>query len=345
LFVSPDVWYNAGNLLLEEPGLNADTDPLLEDLVLGADTWSAAEGDWMNWNNVSLIVLGLAAFFGAFVVALWVSLVIWAFRDMRARTRDAFAQLLAALMVFVLGPLGIILYFMLRPRETLAEKYERSLEEEALLQDIEERQICPGCKQPIESDYVLCPICHTRLRHPCVHCGRLIHPRWTVCPYCAQSQRPVPGVERAGRVTLLDLESEGDLSSSTQVLAAAGVSAANQLPPDLAAELQREAQSSVGEGSELTYAPEEALYGIPADVDLQQDTDQIPTGETPEADEQDHPPPQDDEISSEAPDDGADPEIEGPVQESKPPTSETGQAQDETAKGGATRPLSLFRRQ
>ena len=169
----------------------------------------------MNWNNISLIVLGLAAFFGAFVVALWVSLVIWAFRDMRARTRDAFAQLLASLMVLVLGPFGIILYFILRPRETLAEKYERSLEEEALLQDIEERHICPGCKQPIEPDYVLCPICHTRLRHPCIHCGRLIHPRWSVCPYCAQSQRPVPGVERAGRVTLLDLEQEETLVSET----------------------------------------------------------------------------------------------------------------------------------
>jgi RNA polymerase subunit RPABC4/transcription elongation factor Spt4 len=166
----------------------------------------------MNWNNISLIVLGLASFFGAFVVALWVSLVIWTFRDMRARTRDAFAQLLASLMVLVLGPFGIILYFILRPRETLAEKYERSLEEEALLQDIEERNICPGCKQPIEPDYVLCPICHTRLRHPCLHCGRLIHPRWSVCPYCAQSQRPVPGLERAGQVTLLDLEKEETLS-------------------------------------------------------------------------------------------------------------------------------------
>jgi RNA polymerase subunit RPABC4/transcription elongation factor Spt4 len=162
----------------------------------------------MNWNNISLIVLGLAAFAGAFVVALWVSLVIWTFRDMRARTRDAFAQLLASLMVLVLGPFGIILYFILRPRETLADKYERSLEEEALLQDIEERHICPGCKQPIESDYVLCPICHTRLRQPCVHCGRLIHPRWNVCPYCAQSQRSVPGIDRAGQVTLLDLEKE-----------------------------------------------------------------------------------------------------------------------------------------
>lgn len=299
----------------------------------------------MNWNNVSLIVLGLAAFFGAFVVALWVSLVIWAFRDMRARTRDAFAQLLAALMVLVLGPFGIILYFMLRPRETLAEKYERSLEEEALLQDIEERQICPGCKQPIEPDYVLCPICHTRLRHPCVHCGRLIHPRWNVCPYCAQSQRPVPGVERAGRVTLLDLESESDLPSSTQVLAAAGASAANQLPPNLAAELQREAQSSVGEGREMTYAPEAALYGLSADADQQQqDTDQMPTVETEETDEPYEPPSQYGEIPSDDPDGDADLETENPAQESPPSTSGTDQVQDETPKDGATRPLSLFRR-
>jgi len=165
----------------------------------------------MNWNNLSLIILGLTAFLSAFIVALWVSLVIWTFRDMRARSRDAFAQLLAALMILVLGPLGMVLYFMLRPRETLAEKYERSLEEEALLQDIEERQICPGCKQPIEPDFVLCPICNVRLRTPCIHCGRLIHPRWSVCPYCAESQKPIPGVERAGTVTLLDLEEEEPL--------------------------------------------------------------------------------------------------------------------------------------
>ena len=178
----------------------------------------------MNWNNVSLVVLGLSAVISALLVGLWVSLVLWTFRDMRARSRDAFAQLLAALMVLVLGPAGAILYLLLRPRETLTEKYERSLEEEALLQDIEERQICPGCKQPIESDYMLCPVCHTRLRQSCVHCGRLIHPRWGMCPYCATSQKPVPGVEKAGHVTLLDLEEEqGLLQVESEVAFESGV--------------------------------------------------------------------------------------------------------------------------
>jgi RNA polymerase subunit RPABC4/transcription elongation factor Spt4 len=218
------------------------------------------KGDRMNWNNVSLVVLGLAAFFGAFFVALWASLVIWTFRDMRARTRDAFAQFLASLMVLVLGPFGIILYLILRPRESLAEKYERSLEEEALLQDIEERQICPGCKQPIQPDYVLCPICHTHLRTPCIHCSRLIHPRWSLCPYCGQGQKPIPGLEGAGNVSLQDLEMEPGMPAAElepavpldrddapefALPAFGGLEPEPQeLPPDMAAELQKEADAS-----------------------------------------------------------------------------------------------------
>jgi RNA polymerase subunit RPABC4/transcription elongation factor Spt4 len=222
----------------------------------------------MNWNNVSLVVLGLAAFFGAFFVALWASLVIWTFRDMRARSRDAFAQFLAALMVLVLGPFGVILYFILRPRESLAEKYERSLEEEALLQDIEERQICPGCKQPIQPDYRLCPICHTHLRTPCVHCGRLIHPRWNLCPYCAQSQKPIPGLDRAASLSLQDLEAESEPQPQLAGVAADKLyepafdfdedripefepldsespEEPKELPEELMAELQREADASM----------------------------------------------------------------------------------------------------
>jgi RNA polymerase subunit RPABC4/transcription elongation factor Spt4 len=219
----------------------------------------------MNWNNISLIVLGLAAFVGAFVVALWVSLVIWTFRDMRARTRDAFAQLLASLMVLVLGPFGIVLYFILRPRETLAEKYERSLEEEALLQDIEERHICPGCKQPIDPDYVLCPICHTRLRQPCIHCGRLIHPRWSVCPYCAESQRPVPGVERAGRVTLLDLEREAPRPATMGELSDDGRRAKDRASIEPVATTQSKSEGQLP--SKVEEEPSPDASGDEADID------------------------------------------------------------------------------
>ncbi len=144
----------------------------------------------MSLENIGPILTIIIAFTGAFLAAFWVSLVIWTFRDIRARSRDIFAQLLASLLVLIFGPLGLGLYLILRPRETLAEAYERSLEEEALLQDIEDRQVCPGCKHSIEPDFMICPYCHTRLRKLCPHCGRLLHLRWNVCPYCGG--RPSP---------------------------------------------------------------------------------------------------------------------------------------------------------
>jgi RNA polymerase subunit RPABC4/transcription elongation factor Spt4 len=142
-----------------------------------------------------------AALFGAFLTAVWISVVIWAFRDIRARSRDVFAQILATLMVLIFFPLfpfpGLILFMILRPRETLAEVYERSLEEEALLQGIEERLACPGCNRRIEEEFMVCPTCHTRLKKACPACGRLLHLRWNLCPYCGAVQTaakaaPVP---------------------------------------------------------------------------------------------------------------------------------------------------------
>src|SRR5512144_225020 len=95
--------------------------------------------------NVVLLAQILVACLGAYIVAFSAALIIWTFRDIRSRSRDIFAQLLATLMVAVFSLPGLFLYYILRPKETLAEAYERELAEEALLQDIEEKQACPSC--------------------------------------------------------------------------------------------------------------------------------------------------------------------------------------------------------
>ena len=125
------------------------------------------------------------AVFGAFTAALWLALIVWTFRDMRARSRDLFAQILAALVVAVLNVPGFIIYLILRPRETLAEAYERSLEEEALLQAIEERPTCPGCHRAVKHDWQTCPYCLTILKRECHNCGYLMELTWNVCPHCS----------------------------------------------------------------------------------------------------------------------------------------------------------------
>jgi hypothetical protein len=128
------------------------------------------------------------AIFGAMLAAFWLSLVIWSFRDMRLRSRDPLAQIMAALLVAVVPFVGIVLYMILRPPETLAERYERSLEEEALLQEIEEKPRCPGCARTVEDNWMICAYCHTDLKKPCLACANLLELYWNRCPYCATVQ-------------------------------------------------------------------------------------------------------------------------------------------------------------
>jgi len=134
--------------------------------------------------DLSNVLLGCLAGLGAMTAAFWLALIIWTFRDMRARSRDIFAQILAALLVAVLFLPGWVIYWMLRPKETLAEAYERSLEEEALLQGIEETLVCPGCGTRVQGEFVVCTNCHTKLKKSCQNCGRALNLRWGVCPYC-----------------------------------------------------------------------------------------------------------------------------------------------------------------
>lgn len=148
------------------------------------------------------ILVALGVYGGVVLLALWLALVFWAYRDMRARSRDRLAQFAVAVSVAVLNVFGVFVYVLLRPRETLAEAYERSLEEEALLQEIEEKPKCPGCSQSVREEWQVCPNCHTRLKKPCHLCGNLLELSWTICPYCAAVQNrylPEDSVVNASR--------------------------------------------------------------------------------------------------------------------------------------------------
>jgi predicted amidophosphoribosyltransferase len=160
---------------------------------------------------------------GAIIASTWLGIVLWTYRDMRARSRDPLAQGAATLMVVVLGIFGLILYLMLRPRETLTEAYERSLEEEALLQGIEEKPVCPGCGRPSNALWQVCPHCHTRLKKPCIQCGQLLDLPWNLCPYCATPQgRPAesgsrqPSRSRHSSTPTRTAESQDDYQAAAQ---------------------------------------------------------------------------------------------------------------------------------
>ncbi len=152
----------------------------------------------INLSSLGNLLTYLTAFFGAFLAALWLSLVFWTLRDIRSRSQDRLVHILASLVVAVLILPGLVIYMILRPRQTLNEAYGHTLEEEALLSQIEDRPACPGCGARLRSDWQVCPNCHTRLRKPCTHCSRLMELPWQICPYCGTL---APGVRTEGSIS------------------------------------------------------------------------------------------------------------------------------------------------
>lgn len=125
-----------------------------------------------------------------YVVLLWLGTAYWAFRDMQARTENPILPYFAAALIVFFTPLlfvfAVILYLIVRPRESLAEVYERSLAEETLLAEVEKNKLCPTCRQRVGPDWLVCPNCRTRLHRICPACTRLAEPDWALCAYCGK---------------------------------------------------------------------------------------------------------------------------------------------------------------
>jgi len=163
------------------------------------------------WNDFihNPIVELLGQLIVIYVVLLWLGTAYWAFRDMQARTENPILPYFAAALIVFFTPLlfvfAVILYLIVRPRESLAEVYERSLAEETLLAEVEKNKLCPTCRQRVGPDWLVCPNCRTRLHRICPACTRLAEPDWALCAYCGKElerfERPMirtaaPAAER-----------------------------------------------------------------------------------------------------------------------------------------------------
>lgn len=141
-------------------------------------------------NLVSILeTAGLTA--AVYLGLLWLSLVVWTIRDIRARTDSDWAWVGAGLLVLVGNLLGLILYLILRPPQTRAQRAARALEDELLRQESDKQRLCPSCERPVEADYLVCPGCGTSLRRACFSCARLNDLGWRHCPYCGE---PAPNL-------------------------------------------------------------------------------------------------------------------------------------------------------
>ncbi len=119
-------------------------------------------------------------------VAIWLASAFWVYRDARRRIGNPWLVGTATLLGLVPPLLGPIVYLFFRPAELLRDVRERELELRAIEHRLALRGVeCPTCRAAVESTYLICPICTTRLRQACAACNAPLEATWLACPYCA----------------------------------------------------------------------------------------------------------------------------------------------------------------
>jgi len=119
-----------------------------------------------------------------FAAVFWLASSYWTFKDARRRIDDPWLVGVATLIGLVpyIGPL---VYMLFRPPEYLEDVRERELEIKAMEERLSHRDYrCPVCRAEVDSSFLVCPICTTKLRQACTTCRAPLEALWQVCPYC-----------------------------------------------------------------------------------------------------------------------------------------------------------------
>jgi hypothetical protein len=158
-----------------------------DDLFGGVDDFFDS-GTWMVIRNLTLF----------FVVVFWLATVYWVFKDARRRIEDPWMVAMATILGAVPPFLGPIIYLFFRPPEYLEDVRERELE----IRTMEDRlsshsQRCPVCRATVDAQWLVCPVCTTRLKQACDKCGSPLEALWQMCPYCANPVGPGLGLDDA----------------------------------------------------------------------------------------------------------------------------------------------------
>jgi len=137
-------------------------------------------GDFFD-SSTWLVIRNLAILF---LIVFWLATVYWVYKDARRRIEDPW--LVATAVVLGVVPfIGPLVYLFFRPPEYLEDRRERELEIRAMEEQIGQRvSHCPVCRAAVEPDFLVCPVCTTKLKQACTSCKAPLEPLWQVCPYC-----------------------------------------------------------------------------------------------------------------------------------------------------------------
>ena len=124
-----------------------------------------SSGTWFVIRNLALF----------FVVVFWIALAYWVYKDARRRIEDPWLVAMSTVLGLMPPFLGVLIYMLFRPPEYLDDVRERELEIKSMEERLARRDLfCPVCRAEVDSTYLVCPVCTTKL--PCS--GHMMRRRW-----------------------------------------------------------------------------------------------------------------------------------------------------------------------
>jgi RNA polymerase subunit RPABC4/transcription elongation factor Spt4 len=133
-----------------------------------------SSGTWLVIRNLLLF----------FTFVFWLATLSWIYKDARRRIEDPWVVGVSVLLGVVLPFFGPFIYMLFRPPEYLEDVRERELEIKAMEESLGTADRCPVCRAVVDSTFLACPVCTTKLKESCRRCKAPLEPLWQICPYC-----------------------------------------------------------------------------------------------------------------------------------------------------------------
>jgi hypothetical protein len=108
------------------------------------------------------------------LLALWVFVIVWVYRDAQKRGMNG---LLWALLVLIGNIVGLIIYLIIRNEASLRVQAPPG-------------EKCPSCGKQVGTGFAYCPHCGRPMRAVCPSCKKPIDAGWKVCPNCGTGLDP-----------------------------------------------------------------------------------------------------------------------------------------------------------
>lgn len=171
--------------------------------------------DWVGKINFK-IVIDLLLFALAFF---WLVIIGWVWVDSGERTTDRATRVGYVGLVVVFNVIGLLIYFIIRPSETIEEIYWADLERRYIKYETSELGDCPRCGTQLYPGYVNCPNCGYKLKIKCTGCDVYIDKDNKYCPYCSTQMRERVVTEKEAPSTqVMEQQIQATKDEATQVV-------------------------------------------------------------------------------------------------------------------------------